>query len=80
MKKKYIWLPLLLFAYFIFMTLKFGLDLLKQGRIMTFVLTCVAEIVVLILLSLSLRRRQRLREARNGLPRSSEQSDNSHTP
>lgn len=59
--KRYIWLPLLLFAYFIFMTLKFGLDLLHQGKTLTFVLTCTAEIVVLILLSLSLRRRDRTR-------------------
>lgn len=61
-KKRYIWLPMLLFAYFVFMTLKFGLDLLHQGKTLTFILTCSAEIVVLILLSLSLRHRDRNRQ------------------
>ncbi len=59
--KRYIWLPLILFGYFIFMTLKFGLNLLHQGHTWTFILTCAAEIAVLILLSFSLRRRDRFR-------------------
>lgn len=63
-KYKYIWLPALLSAYFLFMTLYFGLDLLKSGAATQFWLTLVAETVILIALAVFLRKRERLRRER----------------
>lgn len=63
-KYKYIWLPAILFIYFIFMTLYFGLDLLKSGATTQFWLTLGAETVVLIALVFFLRKRERLRRER----------------
>lgn len=63
--KRYIWFPLVLLAYFLFMTFKYGVDLLRSGHEATFWVTCLSEVVVLILLSLSLRRRDRLRRERD---------------
>ncbi|MDE7160667.1 MAG: hypothetical protein K2O24_07500 [Muribaculaceae bacterium] len=65
--KRYIWLPLVLFAYFLFMTFRFGIGMIHQGRILAFTLTCIAEVAVLVLLSISLRRRDRLRERRDDI-------------
>ncbi len=55
--KRYIWLPAILFAYFVFMTVKFGLPMLRQGHTWRFVIICAAEILVLVLLSISLKKR-----------------------
>lgn len=63
-KYKYIWLPAILFIYFIFMTIYFGLDLLKSGATTQFWLTLGAETVVLIALVFFLRKRERLRRER----------------
>lgn len=63
-KYKFIWLPLLLGAYFLFMTFYFGIDLLKAGQTLRFWATIAAEVVVLIALAFFLRRRDRLRKER----------------
>ncbi len=63
-KYKFIWLPLLLGAYFLFMTFYFGIDLLKAGETLRFWATVAAEVVVLIALAFFLRRRDRLRKER----------------
>ena len=63
-KYKFIWLPLLLGAYFLFMTFYFGFDLLKAGETLRFWATVAAEVVVLIALAFFLRRRDRLRKER----------------
>ncbi|MDO4335794.1 MAG: hypothetical protein Q4C37_08205 [Bacteroidales bacterium] len=63
-KYKFIWLPLLLGAYFLFMTFYFGIDLLKAGETLRFWATIAAEVVVLIALAFFLRRRDRLRKER----------------
>lgn len=63
-KSKYIWLPLLLAVYFLFMTFNFGMDLLKSGESMRFWCTVGAELVVLAALSFFLKRREKLRKER----------------
>ena len=62
--KRHILVPILLTAYALFMTLYFGIDLLKSGHELRFWATVVAEIVVIILTYFALRRRDRLREQR----------------
>lgn len=64
MKKKYIWLPIVLAVYFLFMTFRFGIDLLQNGETLKFWLTVVSETVVLILLSIVLKKREKYRKAR----------------
>lgn len=63
-KYKYIWLPALLFIYFLFMTFYFGLDLLKAGEQMRFWATVGAELIVILALVFFLKRRDRLRKER----------------
>lgn len=63
-KYKYIWLPTLLGLYFIFMTVYFGLDLLRSGETLRFWATIGAETAVLIALVFFLKKRERLRSER----------------
>ncbi|MDE7351053.1 MAG: hypothetical protein K2N25_08300 [Muribaculaceae bacterium] len=63
-KYKYIWLPILLAVYFLFMTFYFGTDLLRQGETTRFWLTVGAELAVLTALAFFLKRRERLRMER----------------
>ncbi len=63
-KYKYIWLPSLLGIYFVFMTVYFGLDLLRSGETFRFWATIGAELVVLIALVFFLKKRERLRSER----------------
>ncbi len=60
-KYKYIWLPTLLAIYFLFMTLYFGIDLLRSGETTRFWITVGAEFVVLVALVFFLKKRERLR-------------------
>ena len=66
--KKYQLVTFLLALYAIFMTLYFGLDLLKSGNIARFWITLGAEIIVIILAFFALRKRDRLREQRKNNP------------
>ena len=68
---KYILVPSLLTIYALFMTLYFGLDLLKSGQTLRFYGTLAAEIIVIVLAFFALRRRDRLRNQRR-------QSENSN--
>ena len=63
-KYKYIWLPTLLAIYFVFMTVYFGLDLLRSGENLRFWGTIAAEMIVLIALVIFLKKRERLRTER----------------
>ncbi|MBD5299441.1 MAG: hypothetical protein HDS22_05675 [Bacteroides sp.] len=54
----------LLVIYALFMTLYFGLDLLRSGHALRFWLTAAGELVCIVLAFFALRRRDRLREAR----------------
>ena len=63
-KYKYIWLPALLSIYFVFMTVYFGMDLLRSGETLRFWGTIAAEIIVLIALVFFLKKRERLRTER----------------
>lgn len=63
-KYKYIWLPALLALYFSFMTVHFGLDLIRTGEKIRFWTTVGAETSVLIALVFFLKKRERLREER----------------
>ena len=63
-KYRYIWLPILLGVYFLFMTFYFGLDLLKAGEPVRFWCTVGAEVLILIALSFFLKKRQKLRQER----------------
>lgn len=63
-KYKFIWLPALLAAYFVFMTVYFGLDLLRSGETLRFWATIVAEMIVLIALVIFLKKKERLRSER----------------
>lgn len=63
-KYRYVWLPLLLGVYFLFMTFYFGIDLLKAGEAVRFWCTVGAEILILIALSFFLKKREKLRQER----------------
>lgn len=63
-KYKYIWLPALLAIYFVFMTVYFGLDLLRSGENLRFWGTIIAEMIVLIALVFFLKKREKLRNER----------------
>lgn len=63
--KKHQFITCLLALYALFMTLYFGLDLLREGQALRFWLTIGAETTVIILAFFALRRRDMLREQRN---------------
>lgn len=56
----------LLVAYALFMTLYFGLDLLREGQVFRFAITLAAEAVVITAAFFALRKRDRTREGRRG--------------
>lgn len=60
--KRYKVVTFLLAAYALFMTLYFGLDLLKSGHALRFWLTVAGETICLILTFFALRRRDRLKK------------------
>lgn len=63
-KYRYIWLPILLGVYFLFMTFYFGLDLLKAGEKVRFWCTAGAELLILVALAFFLKKREKLRQER----------------
>lgn len=63
-KYRYIWLPMLLGVYFLFMTFYFGIDLLKSGEQVRFWCTVGAELVILVALAFFLKKREKLRQER----------------
>lgn len=63
--KKHQVVTCLLACYAIFMTLYFGLDLLKEGQDLRFWITLIAEALVIVLAYFAMRRRDRMREQRN---------------
>ncbi len=63
-KYKYIWLPALLSVYFLFMTVYFGLDLLRSGEMLRFWGTVAAEVVVLVALVVFLKKKEKYRRRR----------------
>ena len=62
--KKYQFVTILLTAYALFMTLYFGLDLLKNGEQTRFWVTLGCETAVIILAFFALRKRDSLRAKR----------------
>ena len=62
--KKYQLLTILISAYALFMTLYFGLDLLKEGQTVRFWLTAVSEAIVIILAYFALKKRDLYRQER----------------
>lgn len=68
--KKHQFITILLAVYAIFMTVYFGLDLLKEGQALRFWITLTAEITVIILAFFALRKRDYYRDRRK-----KEQSD-----
>lgn len=54
------WLPALILVYFIIMMCVFGPDLLAKGEYLTFGLTAAAELVILVLLRIFLRKREKI--------------------
>lgn len=63
-KYRYIWLPVILGGYFLFMTFYFGVDLLRAGENLRFWGTVGAELAVLVALVFFLKRKERLRRER----------------
>lgn len=63
-KYKYIWLPAIIGVYFIVMAIWFGRDLLASGQYLRFISIIVVELLLLVGLFFSLRRRERLRRER----------------
>lgn len=63
--QRHITVTSLLVIYALFMTLHFGLDLLKSGQATRFYLTIAAETLVIVLTFFALRRRDRIRERNN---------------
>ena len=62
--KKYQIITCLLAVYALFMTLYFGVDLLKEGQTLRFWITLVTETIVIILAYFALRKRDQLRAQR----------------
>ena len=62
--KKYQVITFMLAAYALFMTLYFGLDLLKTGEAWRFWITLSAEIIVIVLTFFSLRKKEMYRQKR----------------
>lgn len=62
--KRYIVVPLVLLTYAVFMSVYFGLEMLREGQTLKFTIICCAEALVLVLLSLSIRKRDRLKAER----------------
>ena len=62
--KKHQFITILLLAYGLFMTLYFGLDLLKEGQAVRFWATVAGETIVIILAYFALRKRDQYREQR----------------
>ena len=62
--KKYQVVTCIIALYAAFMTIYFGLDLLREGHALRFWLTLGAETVVIIFAYFALRRRDRLRKNR----------------
>lgn len=58
--KKSVWLPTVIAAYFIIMAIYFGPEMIKAGRTLQFSLTCLAEVIVLVLLVIYLRKREKI--------------------
>lgn len=59
--ERHVGVTVLMVAYALFMTLYFGIDLLKSGHSLRFYLTAAAEAVVIVLAYFALRRRDRIR-------------------
>lgn len=62
--KKYQLLTFLISSYAIFMTLFFGVDLLKEGKVARFWITLGFEMIVIILAYFALKKRDEYRENR----------------
>lgn len=62
--KKYQILTFIIAAYALFMTLYFGLDLLKEGKAIRFWVTLLSETLVIILAYFALKKRDYYREQR----------------
>lgn len=62
--KKYQLITALLAIYALFMSIYFGLDLLREGQALRFWITIGAETIVIILAYFALKRRDQYREAR----------------
>lgn len=56
--KKHIWLPLLIFIYFLVMAIIFGPRMIQEGEWLKFSLLCVAELGILILLRFFLLKKE----------------------
>ena len=61
--KKYQFITCLIAIYALFMTLFFGLDLLREGHTVRFWVTLLTETIVIILAFFALRKRDEYREA-----------------
>lgn len=57
--RKSIWLPTLLSLYFICMAIAFGPELIRKGEILRFSLVSAVEIVIILLVFLFYRRREK---------------------
>lgn len=57
--KKSVWLPTVISIYFIAMAVIFGKEYIAAGEWVKFSLTCAAEIIVIILLVIFLRKREK---------------------
>lgn len=73
MKKKHIWLPIVLAVYFLFMTFRFGIHLLEHGEALKFWLTVVSECAVIVALYFVLKKRQEYRDQREADMRSEDE-------
>lgn len=62
--KKYQLLTILIAVYALFMTLYFGLDLLKEGQSLRFWVTLISETVVIVLAYFALKKRDLYRAQR----------------
>ena len=62
--KKYQLLTILIAGYALFMTLYFGLDLLKEGQFLRFWVTLISETVVIVLAYFALKKRDLYRAQR----------------
>lgn len=56
--KKSVWLPTLIFIYFLAMAIIFGPEMIKGGVSAKFIIICSCEIIVIVLLIAFLKRKE----------------------
>lgn len=58
--KKSVWLPSIIFIYFLAMAIIFGKEMIAAGETLKFMMICGTELVIIILLVIFLRKKEKI--------------------